>query len=515
MAKLTPGALLEFAKTIRNDGGNSGGAKLATVTRVDNGVIYVRIPGGVDETPIATTGAVLNVGDTVSVSMDSGKLRAVGNVSNPAISDKALQRALSTISKTVIQVEKTADEAEQVAKATNQHFWEDDNGAHVTDVSKDEWARAVADGFSDLSATKQYSNLLMNSLGLLLRSALNNLVSITRSAVAFYDGAGNAASNIVARFGLDGVQVGKANNSTFALVKSNSFGIYYAGDDGNTSHFYVGATDGSTDWDETDHRYLSGDDVFNIPNHTYWLVYGHESMFDGTLSGFLPQETYHWAFDGRCATWTMPAATNNAYTLSDGTTKSLDYFFGAEHSGGRNPFAVVYEDEPGFVRVYPQMAAISDAYVKCAASYEELADMSLAGPINCTAVTVGGHDSPIGTVTTNSTDNISRSGTDIDTMTDGASISLTAGTYIITGFWTFNSGGSSGTRNQQVAVGTSSSAYYDRVRVYAAASNFSRLEVTVIKELSTTTTVKVMGSASQAQSSTSKDSSSITAVRIA
>lgn len=104
-----------------------------------------------------------------------------------------------------------------VAMANNQHFWQRSTdpdqdgagtGAFVTDDEQDAFLEAAADGFDDLSDQKPWHNLLINSLGILLRTGLNNLVSITRSAIAFFDGRGNAASNIVARFGKDGFQVG-------------------------------------------------------------------------------------------------------------------------------------------------------------------------------------------------------------------------------------------------------------------------------------------------------------------
>lgn len=91
-----------------------------------------------------------------------------------------------------------ASEAARVANATNQHFFADTNGIHVTEAEGD-------------PATEH--NILINSLGILLRNALNNLVSITQSATAFYDGLGNAASNVVAQFGRSGFQVGRSGES--------------------------------------------------------------------------------------------------------------------------------------------------------------------------------------------------------------------------------------------------------------------------------------------------------------
>lgn len=215
MATIDPSALLEFAKTLGGGGGDTGGkTKQATVTRVDkDGTAYVSIPGGVEETPIASTGAEFSVGDIVNVVLSGGKLRVSGNVSKPAISNAILKAAISPVVKAAAIARNIADEAASVASAINQHFWTDDNGAHVTDMTQDAWTKAVAAGFPDVSDSKPYPNLLMNSLGILLRSALNNLVSITRSAIAFYDGIGNSASNITARFGGDGAQIGKTQDS--------------------------------------------------------------------------------------------------------------------------------------------------------------------------------------------------------------------------------------------------------------------------------------------------------------
>lgn len=225
MATIDPSALLEFAKTLGGGGGDTGSkTKQATVTRVDkDGTAYVSIPGGVEETPIASTGVEYGVGDIVNVILSGGKLRISGNVSKPAISNAILKAAISPVVKAAAIARNIADEAASVANAVNQHFWTDDNGAHVTDITQDAWTKAAAAGFPDVSDSKPYPNLLMNSLGILLRSALNNLVSITRSAIAFYDGQGNNASNVVASFGTNGAQVGKSSNCV--SVDSGGIGI--------------------------------------------------------------------------------------------------------------------------------------------------------------------------------------------------------------------------------------------------------------------------------------------------
>ena len=132
-------------------------------------------------------------------------------------------------------------EADAIAKAVNQHFWsrstdpESDGagtGAFVTDDEQAAFLAAAAQGFPDLGDgtgdTKPWHNILMNSLGILLRSGLYDLASLTRSGIAFYDGEGNAASNVLASFGATGSQLGRdgearleMNYNNLALVDMN------------------------------------------------------------------------------------------------------------------------------------------------------------------------------------------------------------------------------------------------------------------------------------------------------
>lgn len=123
------------------------------------------------------TDVPVKAGDEVSVEIVDGKPRVVGRI---GWGD---------------ELQSVADEALEVAQATGQYFWHDDNGAHVSTEA--------------LNPTGP-SNSLWNSLGLLIRKAANNLVSITQSAIAFYDGNGNNSANVIASFGSTGAQIGKA-----------------------------------------------------------------------------------------------------------------------------------------------------------------------------------------------------------------------------------------------------------------------------------------------------------------
>lgn len=216
MAKLTPESAWEFADAIKAIVKPQTTRRKATVQSIDkDGTIWVNLPGSSTVTPIQSTGANVSPGDTVLTELRGTSLHITENQTNPAIGENTARsiakQETAHAEAMAKQAQTIADEANAVAEATNQHFFADDNGAHITDVTQDEWTAAVADNFSDYDPdTKPYHNQLLNSLGILLRTALNNLVSIARSAIAFYDGTGNAASNIVARFGSTGAQIGKS-----------------------------------------------------------------------------------------------------------------------------------------------------------------------------------------------------------------------------------------------------------------------------------------------------------------
>lgn len=125
------------------------------------------------------------------------------------------------------------NEAYDIAQAINQYFWEDTNGVHITDETKDDWDAAVLNAFSDLSSNKQYHNILINSLGMLLRSALNNLVALSRSGMTVYDGLGNNLQNVLTSFTSEGAAF-REGGKTRAIVTTQGLKIY--DDTGNVSN---------------------------------------------------------------------------------------------------------------------------------------------------------------------------------------------------------------------------------------------------------------------------------------
>ena len=92
----------------------------------------------------------------------------------------------------IVTVVDLSSEAMDVANAVGQHFWSDDAGVHVSTEEKD------AEG---------ESNILMNALGILLRAASKNLVSVTPSGFAVYDESGR----VIAQLTGTSSQIGPSN----------------------------------------------------------------------------------------------------------------------------------------------------------------------------------------------------------------------------------------------------------------------------------------------------------------
>ena len=122
-----------------------------------------------------------------------------------------------------------------------------------------------------------------------------------------------------------------------------------------------------------------------------------------------------------------------------------------------------------------------------------------------------------GTTYINSLGNLSITATNINTYTQGASVTLPAGTYVIKGSFSFNS--VSGATNRVVDTDLSTVAGSDadmaplgRARTVNSAGNWVRLEAVAIATFSSQTTVYVKGSATYTSTGSSSD---IRAIRIA
>jgi len=109
----------------------------ATVTRVEGDILWVHIPGGVDETPVQrTVGA--SPGDVIQIRVGGGRAWAVGNATAPPTDDTVARSALQALTmETDERVQAVREEAEIRAAAIKAlaAAMEAEGGMHITTES--------------------------------------------------------------------------------------------------------------------------------------------------------------------------------------------------------------------------------------------------------------------------------------------------------------------------------------------------------------------------------------------
>lgn len=121
-----------------------------------------------------------------------------------------LNEAIDNISTNVEGASTISSDALDIAQATGQHFWTDENGVHISNEEGN------AEG---------ERNSLWNSLGMLFRKGANYITAILtggadgdgEKGIAVFDGNGNDDSNVVAKFTDRGSTIGQANNGQLIL----------------------------------------------------------------------------------------------------------------------------------------------------------------------------------------------------------------------------------------------------------------------------------------------------------
>lgn len=201
----------------------------ATYSGTDSdGTPWVTFPGSSEPTPVrGSVTSDLSMGDEVEVEVSNGRVSIVGNNTDPSLGTKAVARAIAPALEKAEQTERIAREATEgvvaaqtavkaatdaatqaaanaqaAIEASDQHFFSDSNGVHVS---------------TEEDAPTGTRNILINSLGVILRKASTILAQFTEGEVAFYDGAGNNASNVVAVFGADGIRLGKGSSTHMGI----------------------------------------------------------------------------------------------------------------------------------------------------------------------------------------------------------------------------------------------------------------------------------------------------------
>jgi len=112
----------------------------------------------------------------------------------------------------------TANAAQAVAEATNQHFFTDDNGIHVTEETQEDW-----------DANHTGANVLINSVGQLFRDGLNNLLTLTTEngarVLTVWDGLGNTSEHIRAIIG-EIIQLGSVASGNYVKLDDSGLEVY-------------------------------------------------------------------------------------------------------------------------------------------------------------------------------------------------------------------------------------------------------------------------------------------------
>jgi len=179
----------------------------AVVKRIEGNTVWVSIPGGIDETPIEKT-INCTAGDKVQVRVSGGRAWITGNASAPPTDDKTANEAKTkavVAEATAIDAKETADAVEgiavsasatattakTIAEGVNEHFWHDSTGAHVTEVTQDEW--------NDPGDPNYHSggNTLITTQGMAIRDGLTNLAQFgSTGAVIGQNASGESRSEI-------------------------------------------------------------------------------------------------------------------------------------------------------------------------------------------------------------------------------------------------------------------------------------------------------------------------------
>lgn len=170
----------------------------------------------------------INQGDRVSYISHAGQGKAVSLYGTTALAQQAKDNAddaAQAASDAAQAASDASDEAQAAMDAIDQHFWTDTDGVHVTQGSvKDE--------------TITGKNILINTLGVILRNALAYLAQFTASGVTFFDGGGTSADHQTAQFTSTTARVGMLSQKH---VTMNSTGISIADGDYTQARFNGGS----------------------------------------------------------------------------------------------------------------------------------------------------------------------------------------------------------------------------------------------------------------------------------
>ena len=275
----------DFAQLISQSKSNKTGPydTQATVKRVEGNTVWVSIPGGIDETPIDKT-VNCTAGDKVQVRVSGGRAWITGNASAPPTDDTTAIKARTTANEAqvlAVDAKETADAVEGIAEGVNEHFWHDNTGAHVTEVTQEEWNEPADPNYHS------GGNTLITTQGMAIRSGLVNL----------------------AEFGATGARVGRVDTDDSIEIANNAIkfcheGLSYASiEKVSGTRFIDDSTSNRLHFDST------GIHLFDSQGNGLTVSNG-----DVTISGSITAEGHDSPIGYR------PTRATGSYSLASGTS---------------------------------------------------------------------------------------------------------------------------------------------------------------------------------------------------
>lgn len=187
----------------------------ATVSRVEDGVVYVQLTGAETDTPTALTASEVKRGDAVTVEWRNNRLYIAGNTTDPAAGVRRVQiveQSATEAKREAAKASEIANEAQNVAGKTNQYFWHTetgtDTGAHITEIPREEFEADPQNGGG---------NLLARSNGIALRLGLTELLRILQDGILIGQDGGMQFKQTAA-----GMQFISADTNNRVLITSDS-----------------------------------------------------------------------------------------------------------------------------------------------------------------------------------------------------------------------------------------------------------------------------------------------------
>ena len=173
----------------------------AVVEQIEDGVVWVRIPGGDTSTPVEMT-VDAKEGDTVQVRVSGGTAFLVGNATAPPTDDTVAVQAQEVAEGAAEAAERAVQEASEaatIAGNTNQYFWHTeegtDTGAHITEIPQDEFLADPENGGG---------NLLARSNGIAVRDGLEEIATFSGTTVELASNSETAQILLSAQRGIMG-----------------------------------------------------------------------------------------------------------------------------------------------------------------------------------------------------------------------------------------------------------------------------------------------------------------------